>query len=100
MTSFGEKLLLVDDTTDTSLLSKEFVLMVSLGSGGSGMGLIVSLTPSELVSTGPDVIPEPLELGVALGGSCIALMCSFGIAGGAEDAESSSLASRLLWCEW
>lgn len=47
--------------------------MVSFGSGGSGMGLIVSFTPSELVSTGPDGVPDELELGDAAG-SGIALM--------------------------
>lgn len=48
--------------------------MVSFGSGGSGMGLIVSLTPSELVSTGPEDVPDDdPKLGAAVG-SGIALM--------------------------
>lgn len=52
VTSLGEKLLLVDDTSEASLDSNELVLMVSLGRGGSGIGLMVNLTPSELVRTG------------------------------------------------
>lgn len=47
---------------------------MSFGKGGSGMGLIVSLTPSELVSTGPDDVPEEPELGEDAAGSGIALM--------------------------
>lgn len=91
VTSLGEKLLLVDDTREASLDSSELVLMVSLGRGGSGIGLMVSLTPSELVRTGT-------LLGTTAG-SGFALMCSFGIAGGFEDCdedESSSLAIRLF----
>lgn len=97
----------MDETTAASLLSRELVFMVSFGNGGSGIGLIVSLTPSELVSTGPLELLFPLELGTvaAAGGSGIALMCSFGIVGGVvvvvEDVDSSSFVTttRLLWCE-
>lgn len=91
VTSLGEKLLLVDDTSEASLDSSELVLMVSLGRGGSGIGLMVNLTPSELVKTG--------TLFGTTAGSGFALMCSFGIAGGFEDCdedESSSLAIRLF----
>lgn len=95
VTSFGEKLLLVDETNEASFVSNELVLMVSLGRGGSGIGLMVNLTPSELVKTG--------QLAALFGttvGSGFALMCSFGIAGGFEDCdeedESSSLANRLF----
>lgn len=97
MTSFGEKLLLVDETTEASLVSSVLVLMVSFGSGGSGIGLIVNLTPSELVKTGPEFVLVPLEPGVGIS-SGIALMCIFGIEGELNDV-SSSLTSRLLWCE-
>lgn len=69
--------------------------MVSFGRGGSGIGLMVSLTPSELVSTGPEDVPDDPELGDAVG-SGIALMCSLGMAGGS----SSLVTNRLLWCEW
>lgn len=90
----------MDETTDASLVSSELVLIVSLGKGGSGMGFIVSFTPSELVSTGPVALLVPLELG-ADGGSGIALICSFGIGGGgaADDESSSFTTTRLLWCE-
>lgn len=47
--------------------------MVSFGNGGSGMGLMVSLTPSELVSTGTEDVPDEPELGDAVV-SGIALM--------------------------
>lgn len=100
--SLGEKLLLVEETSEASLASNEIVLMVSFGSGGSGIGLMVNFTPSELVKTGQFVAP------VATTGSGLALMCNLGIAGGFDDDddededdddESSSLAIRLLWCE-
>lgn len=97
----GEKLLLVEDTNETSFVSSELVLMVSFGRGGSGIGLMVSLTPSELVSTG-QLGTLALLFGTTVG-SGFALMCSFGIAGGFDDdddEESSSLATtnRLLRC--
>lgn len=80
VTNLGEKLLLVEDTSEASFESSELVLMVSFGNGGSGMGLMVNLTPSELVSTGQLGTPELLELGTTVG-SGLALMCSLGIAG-------------------
>lgn len=94
VTSLGEKLLLVEDTSEASLDSNELVLMVSLGRGGSGIGLMVSLTPSELVRTG-----WLAALFGTTAGSGFALMCSLGMAGGFEDCdedESSSLAIRLF----
>lgn len=100
--NLGEKLLLVEDTNEASFESSELVLMVSFGRGGSGIGLMVSLTPSELVSTG-QLGTLALLFGTTVG-SGFALMCSFGIAGGFDDddddEESSSLATtnRLLRC--
>lgn len=102
VTNLGEKLLLVEETNEASCESKELVLMVSFGNGGSGIGLMVNLTPSELVKTGQLGTPALSEIGTTVG-SGFALMCSFGIAGGFEDdedEESSSLAAnRLLMCE-
>ena len=76
--SFGNTWSLLDeveDTTEESDGSREFVLIVSLGSGGSGIGLMVNLTPSLLVKTGV----------VDTSGFGIALICSFnGLSGFSE----------------
>lgn len=81
VTNLGEKLLLVEETKEASFESSELVLMVSFGNGGSGIGLMVNLTPSELVKTGQLGVLALFELGTTVG-SGFALMCSFGIAGG------------------
>uniref|UniRef100_A0A182U7H6 Uncharacterized protein n=1 Tax=Anopheles melas TaxID=34690 RepID=A0A182U7H6_9DIPT len=106
--SLGEKLLLVEDTIETSLVSatvpRPVVLIVSFGSfGGSGSGLMVTLTPSKLVSTGEDprvadvlqFAPADRELLIAVVvPSCwFVFMCNFGIGPPGTPASTPSVAS-------